>query len=104
MSQLAWGWQQRETGYVFVALFKIYRRTWYFSTCFAGSCNDWTCPSVVKADFGQAIPIRQRPACLAIFVESLPGKAGHNLAVERLSEFAELPAVSPDAAQSPYHM
>ena len=46
------------------------------------------------------------PACLAIFVESLPGKAGHNLAVERLSEFAQLPAVhvSPDAAQSPYHM
>ena len=41
------------------------------------------------------------PACLAIFVESLPGKAGRTLAVEGLSEFAELPAVSPDAAQSP---
>ncbi len=42
------------------------------------------------------------PACLAIFVESLPGKAGFDLAVVGLSEFAELPAVSPDApTQSP---
>ena len=44
------------------------------------------------------------PACLAIFVESLPGKAGCHLAVVGLSVVAELPAVSPDAAQPPPHM
>ena len=44
------------------------------------------------------------PAYLAIFVECLPGKAGQHLTVEGQSEFAELLAVSPDAAQSPYHV